>query len=178
MAVDRFDLSFAGELIPGADPAVVRARLAALFKLTEQGVERLFSGRSVIIKRDVDTATKVRFEQAFERAGGVLQAARVEAPAPPASSVVAPTLTARASDRAAIPKDAPTLALGSQEGYLEPQPVVNLDAFDTSGLSLVTEPGWTLADCEPPPTPIPLPDIDDLSLVENAPTPPLRDPAE
>jgi hypothetical protein len=57
MAEERFDLSYRGDLVPGADPARVRERLTAIFKLSDAGAQRLFTGRPVIVKRDADAET-------------------------------------------------------------------------------------------------------------------------
>ncbi|SDW77067.1 hypothetical protein [Thiocapsa roseopersicina] len=182
MAEERFDLSYKGDLVPGADPARARERLTALFKLSEAGAERLFTGRPVIVKRNADAATAARFTEVFEQAGALLtvtpldtlldtdalsptsgnttdaaSAAHRNPPSPPESS-----------DDSGI--DTPPLALATtQDDFLEPTRTVNIAAFDTGELSLVSGQDWSLADCEPPPTPIPIPDIDYLSLAEMEP---------
>jgi hypothetical protein len=176
----RFDLSYAGALAPGADPRLVRERLTALFKLTEEGAAHLFSGRPVIVRRAADEATRARLEQLFASAGALLRVAPVDNATPdlpPAASGGASGSVARTSDKpTSRPSDHPPLAIIPSDGDLEPRRRVDLDAFDTSRLSLVAGQDWTLADCEPPPTPIPLPDISYLSLVKNEPTPEPRDP--
>jgi uncharacterized membrane protein (DUF373 family) len=69
MSGPRFDLIFAGELAPGADPNQARARIKALFKLTDDAVAQLFSGASVTVKRCVDSALATRLHAAFAEAG-------------------------------------------------------------------------------------------------------------
>ncbi|MEH6366970.1 MAG: hypothetical protein V7764_11930, partial [Pseudomonas marincola] len=41
----RFEIAFAGQLVPGADPVKVKANLAKLFQADEQRIALLFSGR-------------------------------------------------------------------------------------------------------------------------------------
>lgn len=170
MAQDRFDLSYAGEIAPGADPSEVRERLQAIFKLAPDGADRLFTGHPVIIKRDLDADAAARFEAVFAQAGAVLRisparTASREAANPGTATTPTPggpptATTAEARDtRASTPLD-----FAPNDGFLEAQPVVNIAAFDTGGLGLVAGEGWTLADCEPPVTPAPLPGIAHLTL--------------
>jgi hypothetical protein len=173
MAEERFDLSYAGDLVPGADPAIVRERLTAAFKLSEQGVERLFTGQPVIVKRSADAATVARFEQVFAQAGAILRISRIETPSDAGDPEVAP---ARPAER---PLDsAAGLTLATDASFLEEPRTVNISRLDTGSLSLVSGESWSLADCEPPPTPAPLPDIDHLRLAETEPTHDRIDPAD
>jgi hypothetical protein len=170
MAEERFDLSYIGELAPGADPTQVRERLTAVFKLSEDGGKRLFTGRPVIVKRDADARTKARFETVFNQAGAVLRATPVTMPEQPTASAP-PTRTDLSAPEGSRARGdvAPPLALTTQGGFLEAPRTVNIAAFDTSGLSLVSDPDWSLEDCEPPLTPTPIPDIGYLSLAEMEP---------
>lgn len=176
MAEERFDLSYRGDLTPGADPARVRERLTALFKLSETGAERLFTGRPVIVKRNADAATTARFTEVFEEAGALLTVTPLDTGSqwpPPDNATDAVSAAHRdPSPQSDASEDSgtPPLALATtQDDFLEPSRTVNIAAFDTGELSLVSGQDWSLADCEPPPTPIPIPDIDYLSLAEMEP---------
>ncbi|CRI65759.1 conserved hypothetical protein [Thiocapsa sp. KS1] len=183
MAEERFDLSYKGDLAPGADPASVRERLTAVFKLNAAGAERLFTGRPVIVKRNADAVAAARFTEVFEQAGAILTVT----PLTTESESEAPdTVPASAPDRIPPPQQvsgdrasgAATLSLAAQDGFLEEPRTVNIAAFDTGGLNLVTGRDWSLADCEPPPTPIPMPDIGHLSLAEIEPPTERKEPAD
>jgi hypothetical protein len=168
MSDERFDLSYKGLIAPGADPADTRRRLCAVFKLTDQGAERLFTGRPVIVKRDVDADTAARFERVFAQAGATLTITPVAGPGLPKSEHPA------ANTQAAEPVQvwtigAAQLALVPPGGDLEEPPAGGGRDLDLSYLSLVTGADWTLEDCEPPATPIPEPDISYLSLEPAAP---------
>jgi hypothetical protein len=170
MAEERFDLSCAGDLAPGADPSIVRERLTGTFKLSEQGVERLFTGQPVIGKRSADTATVARFEQVFAQAGAILRISRIETPSDAGDPEVAPA--ERTIDGTA------GLTLATDPSFLEEPRTVNISGFDTGSLSLVSGESWSLVGCEPPPTPAPIPDIDHLRLAETEPTHDRNDPAD
>lgn len=160
MSDQRFDLTYSGLIAPGADPEQTRQRLAAVFKLSEQGVERLFVGQPVSVKRDVDEATATRFKKVFAQAGAVLTVTAVAGPevvVDAAGADVATTPQANGSDTA-------TLTLAPAGGVLEQPPDAAPPRLDTSYLSLVPGQSWSLDDCEPPPTLIPEPDISYLSL--------------
>jgi hypothetical protein len=173
MAEERFDLSYRGDLVTGADPARVRERLTALFRLSEAGAERLFTGRPVIVKRNADVATTAGFNEVFEHAGALLTVTPLGEAEPsgtsgnatdanPASHPNPQPQPESSSDRGT---DNPPLSLATtQDDFLEPSRTVNIAAFDTGELSLVSGQDWSLMDCEPPPTPIPIPDISYLSL--------------
>ncbi|HSO82780.1 hypothetical protein [Thiocapsa sp.] len=179
MAERRFDLSYKGDLAPGADLARARERLTALFKLSATGAERLFTGRPVIVKRNVDAATTARFTEVFEQAGALLTVTpldpplNIEAPSGKAPGT-APASHRNHPLRPESPEgsgaDALPLSLATtQDDFLEPTRTVNIAAFDTGELSLVSGQNWSLSDCELPPAPIPIPDIGYLSLAEMEP---------
>lgn len=170
MTEDRYDLSFDGTLSPEADPAEARRRLMAIFKLSESGAQRLFTGRAMIVKRNVDAATAAQFQQVFATAGAVLRLSRVE----PVAALDSPDQTSPdrpSGDDVRSPVSGPTigtsgLSLAPPGGLLEEPPQYVVPVLDLSHLSLVPGDEWTLEDCEPPPTPIPEPDTSYLSLAE------------
>jgi hypothetical protein len=177
MADQRYDLSYRGLLRPGADPEETRRRLGAIFKLNEAGLERLFTGKPVVVKRDVDAATAAHFERLFAQAGAELSVVPLDTggpvPAvPPAVAPVSVSVAAAEVESQGLSIDISMLSLAPPGGVLEePPPSVSLE-LDISYLSLVPGDDWTLEDCEPPPTPIPLPDLSYLTLVPMAETEP------
>ena len=140
-----FDILFAGKLRAGADPAAVRARIQELFKLTDPDADRLFSGRTIAIKRGVDGERAGRLREAFLEAGALVEVVAAEQPG--SGLRLAPV-----DDRPL--EQAPTDA---------PPPV------DVSHLSLVPGNDWTLADCDTPPPPTEVPDISHLRIVDSEP---------
>lgn len=100
---EKFRLVFRGELLEGQHRAVVKRRLAERLKLDDGQVEKLFSGDSVVVKRDADRETAARYQSLFKQAGGLLrvQAVRAEPPA----GVVVPDRPADAPARRDGPAD-------------------------------------------------------------------------
>lgn len=151
MSEARFDILFDGTLKPDADPHLVRERLGAAFKLDAAGIERLFTGKPVAVKRDADLTTAARYKRVFEEAGAIVTLRAIE--------TAAANLTAE----------------GGFE-FLEEPPRVKMPDLDLSHLSLVGGSDWSLADCEQKPEGVRIPDISHLSLDEIEPTPDDNDP--
>ena len=74
---ERYDIYFSGQLAEGRDIDSARAGLARLFQADEATLDKLFSGKAHIIKRDCDRATALKYKQAMEEAGAqpLIQAA-------------------------------------------------------------------------------------------------------
>ena len=72
---ERFRLLFRGEILEGQHQAVVKKRLAKLLGIDEAKAERLFAGKSVVIKKDADRATAERYQAEFKHAGARLRVA-------------------------------------------------------------------------------------------------------
>jgi hypothetical protein len=159
MAERRYDIQFAGELVEGADAPVVRERLRELFRLSPEALDRLFSGRSVVVKRDLDETAALRYRAAFRDAGAVLRIDAADAPLPDhptaaQSGTTGPGFLASGGLTLAPP--------GTPVGEAQP-PVYRY--IDTSHLSLVSGNDWTLLDCYSPPPPARIPDLSHLVLV-------------
>jgi hypothetical protein len=76
---DLYTLMFRGEVLEGQHPAVVRKRLAKAAGFRDEQLDRLFSGRPVILKRAADTATAARLQALFKKAGARLRVLPAEA---------------------------------------------------------------------------------------------------
>lgn len=69
----RLRLVFSGECIKGHDPQAVRRAVASALKLSERHTERLFSGKHIILKQQVDAAYAARQIARFAAMGAVLR---------------------------------------------------------------------------------------------------------
>jgi len=158
MPVELYNVVFAGELVDQAAPETTRRKLMALFRLDEARVDKLFSGRRIFVKRNLDLDTAARLQDAFRKAGGRALIEPVEALEEGAApdSVERSGADADRSELTLAPIGAP---LEEIEDQAPPQ------APNTSALSLVTDQDWTLADCGPPSMPQPEFDLDYLELV-------------
>lgn len=66
-----YNVYFAGQVQDGQQLDAVKAKLAKLFNADEQTLEKLFSGKAQLLKRNCDKATAVKYKTAIEKAGGV-----------------------------------------------------------------------------------------------------------
>jgi uncharacterized protein YbjQ (UPF0145 family) len=68
---EKFDLVFEGGIAPGQDEGAVKQALMKLLKTDDSGVQRLFGGNTVTIKKNLDGVTAEKFQQAFETTGAL-----------------------------------------------------------------------------------------------------------
>ncbi|MEQ9396539.1 hypothetical protein [Haliea sp.] len=149
----RFDVLFAGQLLEGCDAATVRANLGRLFKADEATLEKLFSGKPQILKRDADEATARKYQQALEKAG-----ARAELrPCNAAETAAAAAATAAPQSGLAL-APAGTEVLAPEERAATAAPTVHAPTLDVAAV------GERLA--EPAPPAPPAPDTSHLTLGE------------
>ena len=162
MEGQRFAVVFSGRIVDGADPQRVRENLARLFKVDAAKVDLMFSGKPVLIKKDIDEAKARSYQAALWKAGAVVEL------------VAAPAKTASDSDKAASnqagtaepmptpaqagppvappPPVAPNLTIAEVGTTLVEQNVVAPVDFDTTQFDLA-EVGSTLVEYETVPTP-------------------------
>jgi len=73
MAEGDFQVVFRGELTGERSGDEVRQQLADLFRMPEEKVAALFSGKPIVVKRNLDEATARKFEAAFRKAGALCE---------------------------------------------------------------------------------------------------------
>lgn len=66
-----YKLVFDGRIVEGSNIRDVKRNLAALLNVDENKIERVFSGRRIVIKRDVDYQTATKYKEVFEKAGAI-----------------------------------------------------------------------------------------------------------
>lgn len=147
---DGYKLVFRGEVLEGQHAAVVRKRLAKAAAFAEEHLNVLFSGRLVVVKRQVDAATAAQFQALFADAGARLRVL-------PADVVAAlETETGSRSEALTLlPSGSPMLRDDERHGW-QPRDI------DTSSLSLA-EAGASLTAAKPSP-PVQPPDVSHLAL--------------
>ena len=153
-----------------ADPDEVRLQLQQRFNLSDETAARLFSGRALVLKRDVDVATASRYREVFRAAGALVETRPVRprdtSPQPPEESVAAdPEGRATGFGEGGL-----HLVSDAEQGKpLEQMDVGDHPGIDISHLRLVPGQDWTLEDCQPSPTSTQVPDTSRLKLVEPPP---------
>ena len=154
MSDNEFAVVFKGQLVEGADPAQVRAKLAKLFNADAARVEAMFSGKTVIVKKGIDEDTAKQYKAVLAKAGAVALVARtgnkaqesakqaqVEVAKEPAAAVP-PTVDASTSAQAEPPAadtSAPEQAPAADESKAQSGPPEAIDAT-------IAEPGVILVE--------------------------------
>ncbi len=119
MSDELFEVAFSGQIKEGAELEQVKAKLAAMFKADAAKLAHLFSGKRMLIKKNIDQATANKYKVALNNAGAVceikslsaapeLSATPVAAKPPAEAESVAVTANASVSgDSARVSGDAP-----------------------------------------------------------------------
>ena len=107
MSDQLFEVAFSGQVSEGANPEEVRARVGKMFNADESKLTQLFSGKRIVIKKNIDRATANKYQTALNRAGAECEiapmggAATAAQPAPAAAPSPPPAGTAPAVGAAA-----------------------------------------------------------------------------
>ncbi|MFU8816620.1 MAG: hypothetical protein ACNA7W_14825 [Pseudomonadales bacterium] len=133
---EGYKLVFRGEVLEGQHAAVVRKRLAAVAGFGAEQLDVLFSGRAVVLKRQVDAATAARLQGLFKDAGARLRVLPMAAAAEAAADTTAESIESP-GDLQLLPSGSPVLRDDERQRW-EPREI------DTDALSLA-EAGTALA---------------------------------
>jgi hypothetical protein len=68
---ERYDIYFSGQVMDGHDLESVRSKLSILFKADQTTLDKLFSGKAQLIKRNCDHSTALKYKNAMEQAGAL-----------------------------------------------------------------------------------------------------------
>ena len=179
MPAKSFDIIFSAKLIDGHDPAKVRDRLRQLFKASDAHIDLMFSGKTVVVKKGVDIETAGKYRLVFRQAGALLDIRPSDVgasqPEPVPDTAKTPDLTLAPANTGSLEEFAPKLQpaslpdiseidMSAAGAVLDETPAPAPAHVDTSDLSMVENAEWTLEDCQPPPLPQVVPNIDDLEL--------------
>ncbi len=85
-----YKVTFNGQCRTVSTPAEVKANLEILFKSNKKSIEKLFSGKQIIIKKGINEQKAVTYQQAMHKAGAIAKVSLMEvessidlAPPPP-----------------------------------------------------------------------------------------------
>jgi len=188
MSDQLFEIAFSGKVSEGANPAEVKVKIGKMFNADEAMLAQLFSGKRIVIKKNLDKATAAKYKTAFDRAGaecevrpmGGAPAAKPQAPAAkkaaPAAAASSAGGTADYGEVSPPPQTDPLGITGDQiedlaasiapvgssmqDSYEEPDE----PEFDLSGLDIAPV-GATIGSGKKAPDPPP-PDTTGLALEE------------
>lgn len=79
----NYNLIFQGEIIAGTSLEEVKANVARLFKADAAKTAALFSGKTIIIKRNLDSDSARKYLAILKKAGAVVKAVKIETQASP-----------------------------------------------------------------------------------------------
>lgn len=188
MSNDLYEVAFSGGIADGADPVQVRANIGKMFKADDAKLNQLFSGSRVVIKKNIDQQTAMKYQAAMNKAGAICEVKQLSGTPPAATASVAvktPAPVAPKSRPKAVasgdilpaPDTDPLHITGDQISDLaaslapvgsdvqDAKPDIPEPALDIAGLSMAP-PGADLEQVknkvEPPP-----PDTSGLSLVDS-----------
>lgn len=69
MSEELYEVAFSGAILEGADIEQVKAKVGAMFKADAAKLAHLFSGKRVVIKKNIDQATANKYKTALMNAG-------------------------------------------------------------------------------------------------------------
>jgi len=95
----HYNVVFEGKTVAGKEIDSVKERLMSTLKTDAQGIDRLFSGKPVVIRKNADPETAEKFRKAFEAAGAICRLEPLEVPGRP----VAPAHQNRAKSQPSSP---------------------------------------------------------------------------
>jgi hypothetical protein len=121
MSEQLFEVAFSGKLMEGANPDEVRAKVGKMFNADAAKVAQLFSGKRIVIKKNIDQATAAKYRTALNRAGAECEVRQMGAAAAekPAATKSAP---APASEKPTAPASAASAAEPVDYGDVAPPP--------------------------------------------------------
>ena len=133
MAKGSYQVIFSGKIIEHADLDMVKANVARTFSMPPDRIEKLFSGRRLVLKKDLDQATAERYRITLQRAGALCEIEDTAASTPITEKPVQPV---------------PSVHPAAPEIAAQTQPPVT--QADESGMSMA-EAGIILAESAPVP---------------------------
>ena len=126
MSGQLFEVAFSGQISEGANPEEVKAKVGKMFNADEAKVAQLFSGKRIVIKKNVDQATAGKYKTALNRAGAECEISPMggaEAPAAAPAAPAAAAAPAPASEAAPASAEAAPAQFESQDhGEVAPPP--------------------------------------------------------
>ena len=112
-----YNIDFSGRIIPGWELDEVKANLATLLKADEDKIYKLFSGKRIVIKKNVDHQTALKINNMFKDAGAdcmitPTQESSATAPPPLPAQSLQMDQTAEMDEAAPVQSDQNVTAVG------------------------------------------------------------------
>ncbi len=136
MSDQLFEVAFSGQISAGASLEEVKARVGKMFNADEAKLAQLFSGKRIVIKKNIDQATAAKYRTALTRAGAECEVIPMggATPASPPPAAPAGSNTAAAPAAAAATEPAAAAAQQYETGdYGEVAPPPQTDPLGITG---------------------------------------------
>ncbi len=101
---ERYNVVFEGKIMPGKDLQLVKDRLKELMKTDDEGIERLFTGKPVVVRKNLEKETAEKYRNAFAKAGAMCEVSPEPAPQAAPDPVAAPAVPDTLKDVPEPPK--------------------------------------------------------------------------
>ncbi|MGD8458808.1 MAG: DUF4870 domain-containing protein [Desulfobacterales bacterium] len=130
MSAMLYNVDFSGRIIPGWELDEVKANLATLLKADEDTIVKLFSGKRIVLKKNVDHQTALKINNMFKEAGAdciisPIHNGEAAAPPPLPDQSLQMDQTAAVDQTAPVPSAATVSAVESSPAAVaKPYPVV------------------------------------------------------
>lgn len=101
MALDpnrQYEIVFRGELLPGFTLEAVKPALAKVFSADPEQIQKLFSGKRVVIKTGLDADAVQKYQQALQKTGLYVEVNPLSSATPTNNSADAKAVTAANKD--------------------------------------------------------------------------------
>lgn len=132
-----YNIYYAGEILDGFQPEQVRSSLGQLFKAGDATLDKLFSGKPQLLKRECDRATALKYKQAMEKVGA-RALVREASPQAADAAKAEPAKAQTAAERIAALAAAPDVG-SSPAGSAAPTATATGTDEDEAGLKLTAE---------------------------------------
>jgi hypothetical protein len=121
MSDQLFEVAFSGQISDGANLDEVKARIGKMFKADDAKLAQLFSGKRIVIKKNIDQATAARYESALKSAGAECEVHPMGGTAPAATAAAATPVAAPAESNAVTTPPSAQYET-AYDGEVEPPP--------------------------------------------------------
>jgi hypothetical protein len=136
MSDQLYEVAFSGQISEGANLGDVKAKVAKMFNADDTKLALLFSGKRVVIKKNIDQATAAKYQTALSRAGAQSEIS------PPIATAAAAPAAAAAPVAAEKPASAVQIETGDY-GEVAPPPATDplgITAADIEDLAVSIAP--------------------------------------
>jgi hypothetical protein len=124
MSDQLFEVAFSGQISEGANLEEVKARVGKMFNADDAKLAQLFSGKRIVIKKNIDQATAAKYKTALNRAGAECEVSSPGGAAPATQAAAATPAVAPAESSVASASSSAEYET-NYDGEVEPPPQVD-----------------------------------------------------